>query len=225
MRQSTVKLTTAAVCTALAVIMCAMTAYLPLSFMPLYLAAFCIFSACKRGGIFYGILCALASIGLMFVMTGLNVKWLLFVIMFAPYGILAYFIDKLTYFKVKTALLRVLIVLLYFNATLGAIYAIAVNVAAVGLEGVNIAEWSNVVGGYAVLAVIASAVLLPLDFIFSALSAVVLKRIPGMREKSPPPTGDEPSADKTGDGKKYDDVFGYEIPEKSDNDDNDPKKE
>ena len=209
------KLTTAAVCTALAVIMCVMTAYLPLSFMPLYLAAFCIFSACKRSGLMYGALTAIAAAGLMFLITGLSVKWLLFVVMFAPYGIAAFFADRFTYFKVKTALLRALVAIVYFNVTFGAVYAITVNVASVGREVINVAEWVELVGGYPILALIATAVLVPLDFIFSAMSRVVLRRIPGFTESKKPPLGDG-NADKP----KADDVFGYEI-----TDDPDPPRE
>ncbi|MBD5131381.1 MAG: hypothetical protein HDT28_02125 [Clostridiales bacterium] len=215
MRVATKKLTTAAVCTALAVIMCTLTAYLPLSFMPLYLAAFCIFLACKRGSVAYGVLCALASIGLMFLMTGLSVKWLTFVIMFAPYGIVTVFLHKFDYRKPKTAIIRALITIAYFNATFGALYAIVVNVATVGID-INIAEWANRVGGYAVLAVIATVVLVPLDFIFCVTAATVLKKIPApvTRREADNKKPEQPAPDTQ--TKKYDDVFGYEIIEKQD---------
>lgn len=221
MRASTQKLTTAAVCTALAVIMCVFTAYLPLSFMPLYIAAFCIFLACKRGSLTYGLLCAAASIGLMFLMSGLSVKWLAFVVMFAPYGILAYFMHRFTYMKWKSALLRLVITIAYFNATFAALYLITVNVASVGIEGLNIVEWSARVGGYAVLAVIMTVVLTPLDFILSTMSLVVLKKIPapvtrrdiGKAAAPPEAIAEEPhvAVDADNPEKKVDDVFGYEI--------------
>lgn len=200
------KIAVAAVCTALAVILCAMTAYLPLSFMPLYLAAFCIFAACKKGGAAYGALTALASVGLMFLMTGLSVKWLLFVVMFAPYGIIAYFADRFTYFKLKTALLRALVAVVYFNATFGIVYAVTVWAAGVGSDGINISEWVELVGGYPVLAVIATAVLVPLDFVFSAMSRTVLRRIPGFAEGKRPPASRPTESDANGC-----DVFGYEA--------------
>lgn len=236
MNASTQKLTTAAACTALAVIMCVFTAYLPLSFMPLYVAAFCIFLACKRAGLFYGVLCALASVGLMFLMTGLSVKWLAFVFMFAPYGVITYFIHMFNYFKVKWGAIRGLIALLYFNATFGIVYAIAVNVLSVGIEGLNIVEWADIVGGYPVLAVIATLVLVPLDVMFSSMAIVVLKRIPApvTRRKPPvssaaPQNGGEnadnnPSAQEQSE-KKYD-IFGYEITDDyKSGDDNDADKQ
>ena len=218
LKQSTAKLTTAAVCTALAVIMCVMTAYLPLSFMPLYLAAFCIFSACRRSGLAYGILCALASIGLMFLMTGLSVKWLLFVVMFAPYGVIAYFMRRLTYFKVKTGIARVVAATVFFNVTFGAVYAIAVNVASVGTTGLDVVAWASRVGGYAVFAAAATAVLLPLDFIFSAMSDVVFKRLPSIGERKKPPVGSDASPQNVADGAKPEyDIFGYEIMQANEN--------
>lgn len=224
MKASTKKLTTAAVCTALAVIMCVFTAYLPLSFMPLFVAAFCIFLASKRGSLPYGILCALASIGLMFLMTGLSVKWLAFVLMFAPYGIITVFVHRFDYFKWKTALLRLLSAVVFFNVTFGIVYVVTVNVLSVGSEGLNIVEWASMVGGYPVLALIATAVLVPLDFIFSTMSIAVLKKIPPPVTRRKPqalqrPSGDETAPDAPGEkneAKKYDDVFGYEIVDSND---------
>lgn len=218
MKAQTKKLTTAAVCTALAVIMCAATAYLPLSFMPLYLAAFCIFLACKRGNIVYGLLCAVASVGLMFLMSGLSVKWLMFVLIFAPYGVLALFVEKLTYFKWKTALIRAVVAIAFFNLAVGVVYLIATNVLTVGLD-IDVNIWVSKVGGYAVLAIIATVALVPLDFIFCALSVTVLKKIPAnltkaeliekkkQTEKKPDEQKSEPEYD----------IFGYEIRHDDDN--------
>lgn len=211
MKVATKKLTTAAVCTALAVIMCAATAYLPLSFMPLYLAAFCIFLACKRASVPYGLMCAAAAIGLMFLMSGLSVKWLIFVLIFAPYGIVSVFLDKLSYLKWRTALVRAVSVIVYFNATVGAVYGIAVNVLTVGID-IDISGWVDLVGGYAVFAVIATAVLSPLDFMFSILSATVLKKIPAAKSKEEilkqKKQDERPVAPP--DTPEYD-IFGYEI--------------
>lgn len=226
MNASTKKLTTAAVCTALAVIMCACTAYLPLSFMPLYLAAFCIFLACKRANLYYGLLCAAASIGLMFLMTGLSIKWLALVLMFAPYGILTFFIHRFGYFKPKWAAVRAVIVIAFFNVTFGIVYVIAVNVLSVGIDGLNLIEWASRVGGYPVLALIATVILVPLDFIFSTMSAVVLKKIPAPVKHIKPPVSSangetEQNATKNGEGntdeKQYD-IFGYEIDDKNKSD-------
>lgn len=201
--------------------MCAVTVYLPMSIMPLYLAAFCIFLACKRGGVPHGILCAVATVGIMFAMSGLSVKWLFLVIMFAPYGVIASFVHRFDYFKPKRAVLRALLAAVYFNIALGVIYLIATRVLTAGID-VNFDKWTGMVGGYAVVAVIATAILLPLDFIFSTLSIFVLKRLPADREKKPPvsPPSDDvaataadernAAADKPDDGKKYD-IFGYEI--------------
>lgn len=207
MRASTQKLTTAAVCTALAVIMCAMCAYLPLSIMPLYMAAFCIFLAVKRGGVPHGVLCALATVGIMFAMTGLSVKWFFLVFMFAPYGLITPFVHRFNYFKVKSGIVRGLIAAAFFNLTFGFVYLIATRVATVGID-VPIGEWVGHLGGYWVLALVATVVLVPLDFIFSTLAIVVLKKIPAPVTRRKPQGGgpfDGSESGKTND--RVDDVF------------------
>ena len=215
MKVQTKKLTTAAVCTALAVMMCAATAYLPLSFMPLYLAAFCIFLACKRGSLVYGVLCAAASVGLMFLMSGLTVKWLMFILIFAPYGILCVLLDKLAYFKVKTAVIRAAFATAYFSLTVGVVILIATNVLTVGID-ISIPEWVNKAGGYILIEVIAALVLVPLDFIFSVLSIAVLKKIPmRLSKKELPEKKKEGQADDRPQDPEYD-IFGYEV-KKDDN--------
>ncbi len=215
MRAQTQKLTTAAVCTALAVIMCAASAYLPLSIMPLYMAAFCIFLAAKRGSLPYGILCAVATVGIMFAMTGLSIKWIFLILMFAPYGIITVFVHKFNYFKPVRGIIRGLIAAAFFNMTFGFVYLIATRVVAVNID-VPIEEWVAKVGGYGVIAVIVTVVFVPLDFIFSTLSMVVLKKIPAPVQKRRPTAADFFASGDTGDpsesGKRYDDVFGYEIP-------------
>lgn len=203
-------------CTALAVIACAASVYLPLSVMPLCLAAFCIFLACKRGGVPHGILCAVATVGIMFAMSGPSVKWLFMTIMFAPYGVTASFVQKFDYFKPKRAILRIIIVAAYFNLTLGIIYLIATRVLTSGLD-IDFDKWTAMVGGYAVVAVIATAVLVSLDFLFSSLAIVVLKRIPSGEKRDKKPNEKTPTPNETpdADGKKYD-IFGYEIKDEND---------
>lgn len=219
MRASTKKLTTAAVCTAVAVIMCVFTAYLPFSFMPLYIAAFSIFLACKRGSLTYGMLCALATVGIMFLMTGLSVSWFMLLFMFAPYGVLAYFMHRFTYFKPKTGIIRGVIAAAFFNMTFGFVYLVATRVVTVGID-IPITEWVNALGGYWVLALIATAVLVPLDFIFNAMSLVVLKRIPAPVTERKIAKNDSAAEDsdplgisdkEDGEPQKQYDIFGYEI--------------
>lgn len=233
MRASTKKLTTAAVCTAIAVIMCACTAYLPFSFMPLYIAAFSIFLACKRGSLVYGILSALASVGIMFAMTGLSVSWFLLLFMFAPYGIMTYFLHKLTYFKLKSGLLRGVIAAAFFNLATGLTYLVATGV----VQDIPVTDWVNALGGYWVLAIVATLVLVPLDFIFSALGAVVLKKIPPADRKKPikriekkPSDGESDnaaacdSAEEISDGRPRYDIFGYEITDEEPDEGSDASK-
>lgn len=208
MRASTQKLTTAAAATALAVIMCAMSAYLPLSIMPLYFAAFCIFLAVKRGNIVYGALSAAATVAIMFAFVGLSLKWFFLLFMFAPYGLITSFVNKFNYFKLKTALIRAVIAVAYFNLTFGLVYIVAINVATVGLD-VPVVEWVSRLGGYPILALIATVVLVPLDFIFSSMSIVILKRIPAPTAKGKG-EGKEAFYKNKEQSEKYD-IFGYEV--------------
>lgn len=240
MNASTKKLTTAAVCTALAVIMCVCTAYLPLSFMPLYLAAFCIFLACKRGNLIYGSLCAIATVGVMFALSGLSVSWFMLLFMFAPYGLIAYFMHRFTYFKVKSGVIRGVVMAAFFNLTMFFLYLVATRVA-ISFD-IPILTWIDRLGRYWVLAIIGTAVLVPLDFILSAMSVVVLKRLPvpsgeGRAKKSAQKSAEDKEEVKNAnplglpdeDGKeekekekekekevKYD-IFGYEIHDDKDN--------
>ncbi len=209
MRASTKKLTTAAVCTALAVVLCALCAYLPLSVMPLYFAAFCIFLAVKRGNKIYGILSAIATVGIMFAFVGLSVKWFFLLFMFAPYGIITSFIQQFTYFKPKTGLLRGLFAILYFNLTFGLVYLVATRVATVGLD-VPIVAWVERLGGYWVLAIVATVILVPLDFIFSATAQIILKKIPAPVDRVKDADKAAFYAERDAAEKKYD-IFGYEI--------------
>ena len=222
MTVQTKKLTTAAATTALAVMMCAATAYLPLSFVPLYLAAFCIFLACKRGSLVYGILCALSSVGLMFLMSGLSVKWLMFALIFAPYGIFCAFIEKLNYAKARPGVLRASAVIAYYGITIGIVLLIASSVLTVNMD-ISLPEWVNKWGGYILFDLVAVLILVPLDVIFCVLSAAVLKKIPMSLDKKElleKKTETEQADEKPKDPEV--DIFGYEIKkndEKSDKND------
>lgn len=124
----------------------------------------------------------------------------------------------------------------FFNLTIFFVYLVATRVIAISLD-IPVLQWIDRLGGYWVLALIGTAVLVPLDFILSAMSLVVLKRLPAptsaARSKkidSHDPAKSEKGggndnplglpdadADKTADGKngeqkeKRYDIFGYEI--------------
>ncbi len=195
--------------------------------MPLYLAAFCIFLACKRANIVYGSLCAAATVGVMFAFSGLSVKWFLLLVMFAPYGIVSSFVHKYNYFKVKSGIVRGLCVAAYFNLTFGIVYLIATRVLTAGLIGENdiqILSWAGTVGGYAVLALIATVVLVPLDFIFTVLSAVILKRIPAPIESRKQKLRSDRGESEKPSEPQYD-IFGYRINPDDKNGDGDTKQD
>lgn len=147
----------------------------------------------------------------MFAMSGLTVKWITFVMVFAPYGVITSFAHKFNYFDWKHAIVRVLCATVYFNVTVGCVYLIATRALTAGID-LNISGYAAKLGGYAVFAVVATVVLVPLDFIFSSLGTVVLKRLPADREKKP---GADPPITTAPPSEKQYDIFGYEItPEK-----------
>ncbi len=178
----------------------------------------------------------------MFAMTGLSVSWFMLLLMFAPYAILAYFMHRFDYFKPKSGIIRGVVVAAFFNMTMGFVYLVATRVVTIGID-IPIDEWVRALGGYWVLALVGTLVLVPLDFIFSTLSIYVLKRIPDPDggSRRPPPADKKADADKkpatadtsdesneqenrSGGGeteKKYD-IFGYEITD--DGDDKDAKR-
>lgn len=170
------KITTAAVSTALAVVFCVMAAYLPLSFMPLYFAAFCLYIAYKRANFVYGLLATAAAIGLTFLMSGLSGTFFMLAVMFAPYAIYAFFMDRFDYVTVKNGIIRAVAGLVFFNVCLFLVYLTATQLVAF-IANIDIAGWAAKVGGYAVLAVIGSVLFLPLDFMFVFFSKMILKRI------------------------------------------------
>ena len=102
-----------------------------------------------------------------------------------------------------------MIAAVYFNLTFGIIYAIAVKVTGVGLD-VPVAEWAGKLGGYYVLALIATAVLVPLDVVFTGLSAVLLRYVPAIKNKKRRPSASDSGVAATDGDTRYD-IFGYET--------------
>lgn len=154
-------------CTALGVMFCAMAAYLPLSFTPLYGAAFCIYLSFKRGNVVYGLLCVAATVALTFAMSGLSVTFFLFCLIFAPYGILCRAIDKLEYNKLVPAIIRAVIVLVFLNITM---YLAYFTIGKLLLSDMGVFSFVNNMGNYALFALVASLIFFPLDVMFLMLS-------------------------------------------------------
>lgn len=114
------KITYAAVCAALAAICIIAAKFLPLKFTPLMLASVCFFVALQCGfGL--GLFSMAAAMLLSFFWGGIDLTVLLTGFLFAPYSIIAYFIQKLTYKKPVQAVVRAGIVTVVLNAALAAI--------------------------------------------------------------------------------------------------------
>lgn len=172
------KITTAAVCTALAVICCVLSAYTPLSFMPLYFASFCIFMCFIRGNTVYGLLCAAATIGLTFVMTGLSVTFFMLVLIFAPYGVICAAMNKFNYRSLKKGLIRAAVMLVAINVLL---YLTYFTVSHLLLTDVPLLDWVDTLHGYPIFALVVTVIFAPLDVIFTETAPVVIKRVGGLK--------------------------------------------
>lgn len=149
---------------------------MPLSFMPLYFASFCIYMAFVRGNAFCGFLCAGASIGLTFLMAGLSATFFFLVIIFAPYAVVCALFKKFNYRSVKTAIIRALSMIVIIN---GLLYLAYFTIFKLVLTDIPIMDWVDKMHGYAVFAVVATVIFLPLDVILTEMSPIILKRIGG----------------------------------------------
>ena len=130
------------------------------------------------------------------------------------------FLEKLNYSNVRSGVLRASAVIAYFGITIGIVLLIATNVLTVGID-ISLPEWVNKFGGYILLDFVAMLVLVPLDFIFSVLSVVVLKKIPmRLAKKELLEKKEAEQTDAQSKETQYD-VFGYEVKE---NDENSDKK-
>lgn len=173
MTTSARKITTAAVCTAVAVICCALSAYTPLSFTTLYFASFCIFLCFDRSNVVYGLLCAAATVGLTFIMAGLSVTFFMLILIFVPYGIICAAMKKFNYRHLKKGLIRAVVMLVAINVLLFLTYF---TVSRLLLSDLPLIEWVDKFG-YPIFALIATVIFAPLDVIFTETAPIVIKRI------------------------------------------------
>lgn len=147
--------------------------YLPLSIAPLVLSSFCFYIAfIKCGPVYGGVAVAATLLIAFFAGGGLNVTFVMLAVIFVPYSIAAFFMKKLSYRKPVQALLRVLITAAVINLTFMCVYFIVVYVA---MGGIDVIGAMNKVGGYAVLALIATAIAVITDFLFTQLASLLMK--------------------------------------------------
>lgn len=167
------KVAYAAAAAAIATLAAIAAAYLPLTVTPYVLCAFCFYVAFLRCGWVYGFLTiAATALITFFAGGGIDSGYIMLLLIFVPYSVAAVLMKKLTYFKLGQALLRILIVAAVINVGLVCTYFTVVNVA---MGGVDVLAAMDKVGGYAVLALIATVIGAATDFLFTQLSALVLK--------------------------------------------------
>lgn len=167
------KIAYAAVGAAVSAVCVFLTNIVPLRVTLLMLAALCYYIVLDKCGIVYGLLGIAAGLIICFAMFGgLSSAFLLTAFIFAPYAILGYFIRKLYYTKWQTALLRVGITAAFANVAL-----VAVWFTAKWITNIDIIAIASRVGGYAVLAIIFTALALVFDVLFNQLSIRLLKLI------------------------------------------------
>ncbi len=169
---NTKRIAYSAVCSAISVVCIWLTNILPLGVALLAGVSLGIFIAFDRLGIVYGLLTCVVSFSLSFLITGFNGAFIFSAILFAPYGILAFIIKSLHYASVKTALIRVAIVLAFSQLALMGLWFLADK-----LVIINLTHVASKIGGYVVVALIFAVIAVAFDFLFKEVSIRVRKLI------------------------------------------------
>lgn len=174
-REQTKKLTICAVGAAVSAVCVFITNIVPLSFSLLMFAALCYYIVFLKSGFMYGVVGIVASLLLTFFTGGLTIlspAFLLTAIVFAPFSILAYFIRNFYFTKVKTALIRIAIIIVFANVSLAIVWQVATWITSIDLLAI-----ADLVGGYWVFAIIFTVLTVVFDFLFNQLSIRLVKMI------------------------------------------------
>jgi len=178
--KTTRKITYAAVCAALAAVCIIAARFLPVKFVPLMFASVCFFVALKCG-FFWGLLSMAAAILLTFFWGGnIDLAILLTGFLFAPYSIIAYFMQKLSYRKPLQAVIRGLIVSALWGAALAAIVFGFLDASGVFLFGIELGSVfvkSSMPWIYIIIAVVGSVLAVGFDVMFIMAWEVIHKRL------------------------------------------------
>lgn len=152
-----------------------LTNYVPLRVSLLMFAALCYYIIFCKCGLLFGLLDIAVSLLLTFfigAMSPLTPAFLLTAVVFAPYALISYAMKKLYYTKWQTALVRIAVIVVFANLALLFVWLLAAYITSIDIAAILAA-----VGGYAVLAVIVTALTLVFDFLFNQLSIRLLKLI------------------------------------------------
>lgn len=167
------KITYTAVGAALASVFVFLTNFGWLKVSFLMAASLVYFVICCKCGVWYGVADAALSLLLVFFTAGitpLSSAFLLTAFVFAPYAFIAYFMRKLGYTAWRTACLRLGVVAAFANLAFLGVWLCAKWIATI-----DVAAIADKLGGYAVPALLFTAMALAFDFLFNQLSVRVLK--------------------------------------------------
>ena len=161
---STKKITVSAVATALASVCIILTNFVPLRVTLLMFAAGCFYLVFDKAGIVYGLITIAASILISFFTKPFSSAFFLTCLVFAPYSLIAYFIRKLYYTRVKTALIRLAVMIVFANLAFGAIY-LMIKFLTISIDF----SVADIVGklGYPLVALILSVFFMLFDVVFN----------------------------------------------------------
>ncbi len=170
-RERTRKITYSAVCTALAVVVTLIALFTPVNIVPLIGASFAVYVAFMRCGIGYGVITALVTAFLCFIIAGLNVTFIFLVIVFLPYALVVFLMRKLSYHVTWQAAVRIACSTLFFVITCTIIIGFTDF-----LTGTDIMAIADRVGKPVVIALIA-LITLPVDLFFTAFAQRVMRTL------------------------------------------------
>ncbi len=169
------KITYSAVGAAISAVCVCLTNFGWLKVSLLMFAALCYYIIFIKCGLFYGLADIAISLLVAFFafgITPLSSAFLLDSLIFAPFSLLCYIIKKLYYTKWQTALIRLVIMAAFANASL-----VAVWFTAKWITTIDIFMIASRIGGYAVLAMLFTLFALIFDFLFNQLSIRIVKLI------------------------------------------------
>lgn len=158
---------------ALAVVCMALSVFLPLKTTPLLVATLCFIVAFSKSGLVYGLLSVAATLLCAFFMGGINTTFLFTAVLFAPYSLLCFFLNKLDYGKKRNLFVRGAAAALFVNAAA----ALLLFVLSRYILDYDLTALKDKIGGYWVLVLILTLFTVVIDYVFRIGTDYMLKRL------------------------------------------------
>ena len=138
----------------------------------LTIAGVCYYIVFEKAGIVHGFLC-IAVVGAISFLFGVNTAQILNVLLIAPYAVLAYFIRKIKFDKIKTGIIRGVILAVFANLEFMAIYFMASY-----LIDLPVLDFIETLGGfYVIAAACVTIVMFLIDIVFNSGCRMLCDRI------------------------------------------------